>query len=53
LPICWALRAGPEDGVLGPRTQRSILLFQKLEKIKEDGKITDELRTKLRERHGL
>lgn len=47
------LRAGPEDGVLGPRTQRSILLFQKLEKIKEDGMITDDLRAKLRERHGI
>ena len=47
------LRAGAEDGVLGPRTQRSILLFQKLEKIKEDGTITDELRKKLSEQHGI
>lgn len=47
------LRAGAEDGILGPRTRRAILLFQKIEKIKEDGDVTDELRGKLRMRHGI
>jgi hypothetical protein len=47
------LRAGAEDGVLGPRTKRSVLLFQKLEKLKEDGTISDDLRDALRKRHGI
>lgn len=47
------LRAGREDGVLGPRTARSIVLFQKLEVIAETGTITDDLRARLLQRHGI
>lgn len=47
------LRAGAEDGVLGPRTARSIILFQKLEVLAESGTITDDLRTRLLQRHGI
>jgi len=46
------LRAGAEDGVLGSRTKRAIQLFQKLEKMPEDGKISHALLDKLKQRHG-
>ncbi|MHB8080187.1 MAG: peptidoglycan-binding domain-containing protein [Candidatus Krumholzibacteriia bacterium] len=47
------LRAGREDGILGPRTARAITHFQKLEGIAPTGTITDDLRTRLLQRHGI
>lgn len=47
------LRAGREDGILGPRTVRSIILFQKLEGLVENGTITGDLRVRLLQRHGV